>query len=878
MGFFGLQPDAPKRSTGGRNKPSVELLHRTECKSCPLNHADCTHGKMKPHGDDSALVYVLGSAPSKRDDKAGRSWSGIERSILKKYVPSKMFSRMRFGNVIRTYPGPGTEIKSKSGNVYDHMPREPNETEIECCRPSVIKDIEETKPVAIFGFGSVPLRWALRETHPSFWQGRRLPVRVGEHTCWYYPFVDPIDAVKDSGRWEGHIDDKEHTFGVALRNACRDVMGDTGTPRIITPEQIFEGVEICMGDNGQTDLKKIAKFLDECANSLTVGMDYETNALRPYNNDAYLLSAALSHKTRTLAWPFEHRESKWTHGELDKLEAMFKEFLLAPKPKKIVHQLAFEMEWSAFHFGREVLRGSKWEDTISEAYIIDETQGLLALECLTQQYFGFNIKEYSDVNRKRLDDEPLAKVLRYNGGDAKWHRNLHLAQWPVLEELDMIDVYQHQKRRIPTLVLCQMEGVPIDQTERKDFARTYTAVVAQAMQELKKLDCWDEYKTRYKVEMNPDSNKDLPKMFNMLGIKMPKSAGGGDGTDQTFLKKLKHPIGKILLKYRKASKVLSTYIAPITPGSPHMFDDKKLHPIVSTTKVRTWRTSSEDPNIQNWPTRGPNKIIRRVVAKRNMKIVAFDYASVQARNVAMESRDPTLVKAFIDGYDIHQDWVRNLAKRDPGWAMPNLATDKKVFKDVRGGVKNQFVFPSFFGAGAKSIAPNLGNSGRRAPSVQVVEAMQEELFDRFPLIKKWQLKQNAFYMKYGYVTGLSGFRRHAPISWNEIINTPIQSDESLIVLNAMSELNERDPDLYQPMMEIHDDLTFLWPKDEVDKRAEVVISEMVKPHFDWINPVPLVVEMKIGDNWFETEEVGSFENVGTKGKFRQLSGTWRAAS
>lgn len=872
MGFFGLQPQLTKTSntTGARNRVSVELLHRTECKSCPLNHAECKHGKMEPHGDDSALIYVLGSAPNRRDDKTGKSWTGLERSIIKKHIPPLLFSRIRFGNVIRTYPGDGKELTSKSGNVYDHMPREPTDIEIECCRPSVIKDIEEVKPVAIFGFGSVPLRWALRETHPSFWQGRRLPVRVGTHTCWYYPFVDPIDAVKDSGRWDGHIDDKEHTFGVAVRNACAQVRGETGTPIIHDRDRIWRGVEVCMGDNGSTDLRRIEKHLIECANSITAGLDYETNALRPYNNSSYLLTAAVAHKTRALAFPFEHRESKWTSGELDRLEAMFQEFLMAKKVKKIVHQLAFEMEWSAFHFGKPVLRTGKWEDTISEAYIIDETQGLLALECLTQQYFGFNIKEMSNVNRKKLDDEPLEKVLWYNGLDAKYHRELHLVQMPVLQELDMVPVYRHQVRRIPTLVLTQMEGIPINQEERKAFSKSFKKTVNEALVEMKAMPFWSEFAKRYKTEFKPGSNPDVAKAMTMLGIKMPKSASGGDGTDQMFLKKLKHPIGKALLKYRKASKILSTYVAPITPGSEHLFDDKKIHPIVSTTKVRTWRTSSEDPNIQNWPNRGPNAIIRRCISKPLFKVVKFDYASIQARNVAMESRDPTLIKAFIEGYDIHKDWVINLAKRDPGWALDGLMKDKAIFKAVRSGVKNQFVFPSFFGAGPKSIAPNLGINGKRAPNQSIVEAMQEEFFDRFPLIKKWQLKQNANYMKYGYVTGLSGFRRHAPISWNEIINSPIQSDESLIVLNAMSELSEIDPDLYTPMMEIHDDLTFLWPVNEVDKRAPVVIAEMVKPHFDWIAPVPLVVEMEVGDNWKDCEAIGSFENVGVNGDYKQV--------
>jgi DNA polymerase I-like protein with 3'-5' exonuclease and polymerase domains len=71
-------------------------------------------------------------------------------------------------------------------------------------------------------------------------------------------------------------------------------------------------------------------------------------------------------------------------------------------------------------------------------------------------------------------------------------------------------------------------------------------------------------------------------------------------------------------------------------------------------------------------------------------------------------------------------------------------------------------------------------------------------------------------------------------------------------------------------MEIHDDLTFVCPAKKVDEYADVIIREMVKPRFDWIDPVPLVVEMSVGDDWANLVHVGDFENVGTKG-YREIN-------
>lgn len=874
MGFFGLV-DPPKKQARDPSKGvSLDLLHRAECKACPLNRGtDCKHPKLKPSGDKEAIIYMLGASPSYEADTRGKPWAGPALKYLLSKIPNSVRPQLRWGNVIRTYPGEGPPVigKDKERTQFA-VPRAPTYVEIECCRPSVVRDIEEVKPKAIFGFGGIPLKWAANETHAYQWQGRRIPVKIGKHKCWYYPFVVPEDVMKEQ-RWEGHVSDADHTFSVQLRNAIRETLDeDMPTPVIHTEEYAKSEVRIITGDGGWSDVKEVKKFLHHAATMKFAGLDYETSAVRPYDGQK-ICTASVSVKGDTLAFALRHRQAGWTKEQLESVEEALEDFLYSPKVRKIAHQLAFEMEWSAVNYGKDVLRAGKWEDTISQAYVIDETQGLLALEALTMQYFGISIKDLSkNVDRANIDGSDLKSVLLYNGIDAKYHRLLHLRQMPILRELDMLDVYHHQLRRVPALVLTQIHGIPIDQKEVREFRAKFDAQVLEAEQELNKLPALKTYKAKYGADYRPTAAQDLAKMLKMLGFTLERTEKGGDATDEKNLKKIYHPVIKWTIKHRKASKILSTYVDAVTKGADgtRLYADGRVHPIISTYKVRTWRTSSEDPNIQNWPKRGVNVVIRKVVRKANMKVVAFDYGGIQARNVAMESKDPTLVQSFITGYDIHKDWVENLAQRYPKWAYKDLATNPKVFKDARGGVKNQFVFPTFFGASPKSITPSLAGSGRCAPPVQVVEEMQEEFFERFPKIKKWHLRLQADYKKNGYVTGLSGFRRHAPISYNEIINSPIQADEAIIVLEAMAALSELDYKRFTPMMEIHDDLTFLWPEDEIDRRADVVISEMCKPRFDWIDPVPLLVEMSVGDNWCDLKEVGKFQNVGRDGDYIEM--------
>jgi DNA polymerase I-like protein with 3'-5' exonuclease and polymerase domains len=171
------------------------------------------------------------------------------------------------------------------------------------------------------------------------------------------------------------------------------------------------------------------------------------------------------------------------------------------------------------------------------------------------------------------------------------------------------------------------------------------------------------------------------------------------------------------------------------------------------------------------------------------------------------------------------------------------------------------VFPSFFGAQPKKIAKALG--------IELVDAaaVHEEFWSEFPDIKGWHERLQTFYWKHGYVTGLSGFRRRAPISWNQLINTPIQSDESIIVCDAMARLSEMEDPRFQANMEIHDDLTFIWPKREIERNAEVVIREMIRIEFGWIN-VPLVVEMAVGEDWYDMKTVGEFSSDDWSGRVK----------
>ena len=847
MGFLGATTSSKLRTRGNKELSAdlIERLGQGSCALCPRNHdSSLQHPKMEAHGTTKPWAYILGEAPGAEEDARGRPFVGKAGRTLRLRIPDGWKDRIRWNNVIQCRPPEN---------------REPLPVEVACCRRRIVRDIEKTRPRAILGMGNVPLQWMIDQTGITKWSGRRIPVQIGSHRCWFYPMLHPSYVMRsrkftpsDPSDYGSEI---EFTFALDMRRALEEIEAGLPDPIIHTSEQARENVQCITGERS-TDLNEVLRFIGRMRNEKLVGLDYETNCVRPYEEGAKILTIAISGREETLAFALDHKGAAWTAAQRDQIWEAYSRFLLrAPQVRKVVHQLGFELEWTGYFFGRRTLRAGAWGCSVVQAYTLDERMKMgapdaLSLEFLCLQYFGINVKELSDLDRAKLDDTPVGEVLQYNGIDARYHRHVYKVQAQRLVDEGLDKVYYRLLARVPTLVLTQLKGVPVDQKEVQKFYDEYMAEIAKAEAAIEKLDVIEKYNQLTNKRFRVSSNQDVLKLCRLVLRKPVESA------DETELKKIKHKVIGLILKYRKASKNLSTYVLPLRTGSKHLFPDKLLHPLLSTTRTRTSRTSSEDPNSQNFPKR-VNKRVRSQVKKAGWRVVSFDYGQIQARNVAMESKDPALVKAFWERYDIHTDWLDRIHKLYPQWIKGERT--KEINKEYRNKAKNEFVFPSFFGAQPKSISGYLG-----IPE-HIAKKAHGQFWQMFPNIKDWHERILHNYRKYGYVTGLSGVRRRAPISPNELINAPIQADEAMIVIDAMNRLSCTQLIELQPNLEIHDDLTFLWRADEIEKWAPKVIDMMVHTPFKWAHCVPIVVEMSVGTDWSNQKEIGVYASDTWKG-------------
>ena len=795
-----------------------------ECKACPLNRAAAKSPKMEPSGPTNAQVYVLGSAPTDQDDQVGTHFSSADGKRVRKAMGS---SAPRYNYIIR-------DIRP------DEKP--PTAREIACCRPSIERDIAEVKPRILITVGNEAAAWAGAKGGATIWRGRHFPAIIGGHPLWVYPVQDAALVRKMSRN------DKD-TWTQIWRNDIRQAIKARSfgsRPKVLTEADATKTMTYLYGDDG--DEVRLQLALDKFDGD--VAFDWETSRLRPYMDGARVLSVAISDGDRTVVVALDHPRARWKGGT-DAVVAVLRRFLASGDsfhtgPRRVAHNAVFEIEWAMFLFGPDVVWTNRWDCTQTQAFNIDERQGALNLNFLGRQHFGLDIKGLTDIDVTRLEHEPLDVLLKYNGIDAWITAHLDARQRSILEATGhLTERHEEHRLRLPTLALAQWEGMTVDQDAIVILKEDFDPKVEQAKAILAAHPQVQRWNRSHEEPFNPGSPKQLMALLEASGMKV-------SNTKSDTLKEIGSPLTDAILSLREMT-VLLQYVDKMQPTHPDtvLFKDGKVHTSFNHTKARSNRLTSSKPNVQNAPKRKHREIRRSVKARKGFTLVSVDFGQMEARCIAFMSNDQHYKDALKSKYDIHFEWMERVSALHPAYLRRFDGNKKKA----RGDIKNKLVFPFFFGASVKSVAEYC-----QVPE-HIMRRIEKEFWQMFPAVKGWQRKLQRGYEANGYVETMTGFRRHGPMGWNEIINTPVQGTSSDIVMNAMARLSEAGtltgrPGIV-PILNVHDDLTYEVPNDTLEEDIETIIEGMLFTPFKWVT-VPLCVEVEYGDNWADMTAIGDF--------------------
>jgi DNA polymerase-1 len=439
---------------------------------------------------------------------------------------------------------------------------------------------------------------------------------------------------------------------------------------------------------------------------------------------------------------------------------------------------------------------------------------------------------------------PVARATEYAGEETDIGLRLWLILKPRLAAEQVTTVYETLERPLaPVLAEMERTGVKVERATLASLSGSFAQIIARLEDEIREL-------------AGEDFNIGSPKQLGeILFDKMSLPGGrrtktGAWSTDAAALEELAaegHELPRKVLDWRVLAKLKSTY----TDALPQYIHPQtgRVHTSYALAATTTGRLSSQEPNLQNIPVRTPEgRAIRKAfVAEKGKKLISADYSQIELRVLAHMADTPTLRQAFADGLDIHAMTASEM------FGVPIKGMDPAVRRKAKA-----INFGIIYGISSVGLAAQLG-IGRSEAGAYI-----KTYFERFPGIRDYMEAMKAEARRQGYVKTLFGRKVHYPeintknpsLRGNferAAINAPIQGSAADIIRRAMIRMA---PALAEAglsarmLMQVHDELVFEAPEEEVDKTMEVAQAVMeTAPEPALKLKVPLKVDARSGDNW-----------------------------
>lgn len=489
------------------------------------------------------------------------------------------------------------------------------------------------------------------------------------------------------------------------------------------------------------------------------------------------------------------------------------------------------------------LEGYEFDVAIA-AFLLGETSSTLG--ALVNERLGIELVSVASMigtgrNAIVLSQADPAQVARHACQQAEMLLRVRPQLEAQLNERGQWELFAGMEMPLmPVLYRMERAGIAVDVTVLREISRALATDAEKAEREI------------YAIvghEFNIGSPKQLSDiLFGELGLPKTRKTTQGYSTDQRSLEGLRSvaPIIDQIFSYRELTKLKSTYTDAL-PGT--VAADGRIHTDFQQTVAATGRLSSTNPNLQNIPVRSDTgRDIRRAFVASHFDdpwFVAGDYSQIELRVLAHVTKDDGLVSAFLADQDIHRATaatVYGVAPEDVTRQMRDTA------KMVNFGIA--------YGMGEFGLASRTGMTREEA------EAFITTYYRNFPGIALWQQQTLSSTREKGYAETLFGRRRYLPAirstnfqvrsaAEREAINMPIQGTAADIIKVAMIEVDHeiRERGLRSQMiLQVHDELIFECPADEVDAIRE--LATRIMPASLEMN-VPLKVDLKQGKNWSE---------------------------
>jgi len=453
----------------------------------------------------------------------------------------------------------------------------------------------------------------------------------------------------------------------------------------------------------------------------------------------------------------------------------------------------------------------------------------------------------------------------------------------------MADAYKLIHEGIQALARAERQGIRIDIPYCERVKKRLTRRINRLERKFKEMELYRLWEKVFRAKTNIYSNDQLSYLlYRVMKIEPPKFTAGGKGaTDEEALSQIDVPGVGIIVKIRKLLRVRDTYLEAFIKEQT----DGYIHPFFNLHTVRTFRSSSSDPNFQNIPKRDKDaqKICRRALFPRpGHRLVSMDFSALEVMISACYHKDPNMLAYLRDKTsDMHLDMAKQI------FIFDSLDRSIPAHALLRQATKNGFVFPQFYGDyygnnaryladwvklpqgrwergmgielpdgshisdhfianGIKEFGTIKEVRGRTIATgfLKHVQEIENDFWNRrFKVYNEWRKRWVEEYRKRGYLRMLTGFTCSGVMKKNEIINYPIQGSAFhclLFTFNRLDEAMRKEKWDSRLVGQIHDEIVMDVHPDEfehVERTAHRIVRKELPAAWSWII-VPLEIEVE----------------------------------
>lgn len=481
-----------------------------------------------------------------------------------------------------------------------------------------------------------------------------------------------------------------------------------------------------------------------------------------------------------------------------------------------------------------------YDDAAIMSYDLNSSAVTHTLPALAAEFLETPLKSAAPEYKKTdFSLMPAADALHFFAEEADYTCRLYSLFAPRLLPEKKLFVYEGIDRPL-SAVLCDMEraGIMLDTLRLKRLDSQFDEEMRKISQEIYQL---------AGEEFNLSSPKQIGEiLYTKFGLKGKKHTSGSLNTSAEVLEQMaeEHELPRKILDWRQYQKLKSTYTAALLAL---MDKNHRIHTTYSQISVNTGRLSSLNPNLQNIPIRTPigRELRECFIARPGCKLIAADYSQVELRLLATIADVKFLQEAFREGVDIHRKTAAQV------FGIPYDEVDaghRRRAKAINFGI--------VYGISAFGLSKEIETSPAEA------QRYIDAYFANMPEVKAYMDATINFARQNGYV--LTPFNRKitifgiqdnnkrlASFAERAAINAPIQGGAADIIKLAMNKIAASLAETglkTRMLLQVHDELVFEAPLDEVETAAALIKREM--ENIAGIDlKVPLIADVGIGDNW-----------------------------